>query len=68
MIETFLSIYLEMFLQMRSGHNMPITAKHNLSIYLCNRRLSVFTVNRFVLTVYMLVWSLQIAFNGKRLC
>lgn len=44
---------------------MLITAKHNLPIYLCNRTLSVFTVNRFVLTVYLLVWSLQIAFNGK---
>lgn len=57
-----------MFLQMRSGHNVLITAKYNLPIYLCNRRLSVFTVNRFVLTVYGLVWSPQIAFNGKRIC
>lgn len=50
---------------MRSGHNVLSSAKHNLPIYSCNRRLSVLTVNRFVLTVYVLVWSPQIAFNGK---
>lgn len=48
--------------------SMLITAKLNLPIYSCNRRLSVFTVNGFVLTVYVLVWSPQIALNGKPLC